>query len=84
MNTQLNTKTLTVAGAAAFAVLNIVCLSIYALLGRPDPWMDLFVGSGPTIGGWIVFVAEGAAVGALVGWLVGVLYNRLARSEKAA
>lgn len=40
--------------------------------------MDLFIGSGPTLGGWIVFIAEGAGVGALVGWLVGLFYNRFA------
>lgn len=85
MNTLLNTKALTFAGAGAFAVLNVICLSLYALLGRPDPWMDLFTGSAPTIGGWIVFVAEGAAVGALVGWLVAVFYNRIAaRTGKTA
>ena len=69
MNTQLNTRALALAGALAVAVLNVVCLAIYAVAGRPDPWMDLFIGSGPTVGGWLVFIVEGAAVGALLAWL---------------
>lgn len=62
MNTQLNTRALALAGALAVAVLNVVCLAIYAVAGRPDPWTDLFIGSGPTVGGWLVFIVEGAAV----------------------
>ncbi len=84
MNTQLNTRALAFAGSATFAVLNIVCLTIYALAARPDPWMTLFIGSGPSVGGWIVFIAEGAAIGALIGWLVAAFYNRLARTEQRA
>ena len=84
MNTHLNTKALAFAGSATFAVLNIVCLTIYLVAGLPDPWMTLFVGSGPTVGGWIVFVAEGAAIGALIGWLVAVFYNKRARMEQRA
>jgi ribose/xylose/arabinose/galactoside ABC-type transport system permease subunit len=84
MNTLLNTRALALSGAAACAVLNVVCASIYAIAGRPDPWMDLFIGSGPTIVGSIVFIAEGAAVGALLGWLVAVCYNRLAKPAAVA
>ena len=84
MNTILHTRALALSGAAAGAVLNVVCLAIYAIAGRPDPWMDLFIGSGPTVGGWIVFVAEGAAVGGLLGWLVGSVYNRLTRPARLA
>lgn len=80
----LNTRALALSGAAAGAVLNLVCLSIYAIAGRPDPWMNLFIGSGPTFGGWVVFVAEGAGVGALLGWVVAAFYNRLARVRTAA
>ncbi len=84
MNTQLNTKALTLSGAAAGAILNIVCWAIYVIAGRPDPWMDLFIGAGPTLTGWLVFVAEGAGVGALLGWLVAVCYNRFAKPVGAA
>lgn len=84
MNTQLNTKALAFAGGATFAVLNVVCLTVYALAGQPDPWMTLFIGAGPTVGGWFIFVAEGAAIGALIGWLVAAFYNKLARTEQRA
>lgn len=84
MNTQLKTKALAFAGGATFAVFNVVCLTIYAVAGQPDPWMSLFIGSGPTVGGRIVFVAEGAAIGALIGWLVAVFYNKLAGTEQRA
>jgi len=84
MNTHLNTRALAFAGAATFAVLNIVCLTIYVIAGRPDPWMTLFIGSGPTVGGWIVFITEGAAIGALIGWLVAAFYDKLARLEPRA
>ncbi len=84
MNTLLNTRALALAGAAAGAILNVVCLSIYAIAGQPDPWMALFIGSGPTLAGWIVFIAEGAGVGALLGWLVAAFYNRFARARVSA
>jgi len=84
MNTHLNTKALAFAGGATFAVLNIVCLTVYVLAGQPDPWMTLFIGAGPTVGGWAVFVAEGGAIGVLIGWLVATLYNKIARVEQRA
>lgn len=84
MNTLLNARALALSGAAAGAILNVICLAIYALAGRPDPWMTLFIGSGPTVGGCIVFVAEGAGVGGLLGWLVAVCYNRLAKPVAGA
>ena len=84
MNTHLNTKALAFAGGATFAVLNIVCLTVYVLAGQLDPWMALFIGTGPTVGGWVVFVFEGAVIGALIGWLVAVFYNKLAPREQRA
>jgi hypothetical protein len=84
MNTALNARALALSGAAAGAVLNVVCWLIYVIAGRPDPWMDLFIGSGPTVTGIIVFVAEGAGVGALLGWLVAFFYNRVAKPMRPA
>lgn len=84
MNTQLNTRALAFAGSATFAVVNVVCLAVYALAGRPDPWMNLFIGSSATVGGWFVFIAEGAVIGALIGWLVAAFYNKLTRTEQRA
>lgn len=83
METRLNAKALTGAGAIAGGVLNTLCFTIYLVLGRPDPWMELFVGAGPTVGGWLVGIAEGAGVGALLGWLVAVCYNGLAKPAAA-
>lgn len=77
MNT-LNTTALALSGATAGAILVALCFAIYAVLGLPDPWMPLFIGSGPTPGGWIIGMAEGAGVGAVIGWLVAVFYNRFA------
>ena len=84
MNALLQTRAFTLAGAAAGGMLNVVCLVVHALAGRPNPWIDLFVGSGPTLAGWAVFIVEGAAVGALVAWLVAVSYNRLAVPSRVA
>lgn len=77
MNTHLNTGALAAAGAVASAMLTLVCFAIYAIAGRPDPWMALFIGSGPTIGGWLIGIIELALVGALIGGVVGMVYNRL-------
>lgn len=71
MNTQLNTRAL-----AASAL----CFTIYLVAGRPDPWMQLFIGSGPTVSGWIIGIAEGAVVFAVGGALIGFFYNRLAKT----
>lgn len=80
MNTQLNTKALALAGAVASAVLTLVCFTIYALAGRPDPWMALFIGSGPTFGGWVIGIVELGLVGALLGGVVGAVYNRISKT----
>jgi hypothetical protein len=45
--------------------------------------MPLFVGSGPTVGGWLVGITEGAGVGGLLGWIVATFYNRLAARSVA-
>ena len=79
MNTPLNTKALVVAGAIASAVLTVLCFTIYAVAGRPDPWMALFIGSGPTLGGWVIGIVELGLVGALLGVVVGAVYNRFAK-----
>lgn len=81
MNTLLNGRALALAGAAAGAVITALCFAIYAVLGRPDPWMDLFIGSGPTPGGWLVGIAETAVFGALTGWLVAAVYNRTVAAQ---
>lgn len=78
MDSLLNTRAFALAGAAAGAVITALCFSIFAVLGRPDPWMDLLIGSGPTLGGWLIGIAEIAAFSALTGWLVAALYNRWA------
>ena len=83
MITHLDTRALALAGAAVFALVNTLCFAIYAIAGRPDPWMELFLGSGPTVGGWLVGIAWGAVMGALIGGLVGVFYNRLAKPVPA-
>ena len=80
MNSQLNSRALAASGAIAGAVINVVCFSIYLIVGQPDPWMQLFIGSGPTVGGWLIGIAEGAAVFAPGGALGGVFYNRFAKS----
>jgi len=80
MNTQLNTKALAFAGAIASAVLTLVCFTIYALAGRPDPWMALFIGSGPTALGWVIGIVELGLVGALLGGVVGAVYNRFTKT----
>jgi len=84
MNATLNTRALALSGAAAGAILNAVCWLIYVIAGRPDPWMNLFIGSGPTASGIVVFIAEGAGVGVLLGWLVAVFYNRLTKPARPA
>lgn len=84
MDTQLNTKALALAGGATFAVVQVLCLLAGALSGRPDRWLPLFLGAGPTVGGWIIFVAEGAVIGVLIGWLLALFYNKLARTEQRA
>ena len=80
MNTKLDTGALAASGAIVGAVINALCFSIYLVAGRPDPWMQLFLGSGPTVGGWIIGMAEGAAVFALGGALIGFCYNRFAKT----
>lgn len=80
MNTQLNTKALAVAGAIASAVLTTLCFTVYAVAGRPDPWMALFIGSGPTALGWVIGIVELGLVGALLGGVVGAVYNRFAKT----
>jgi len=80
MNTQLNTRALAASGAIVGALINALCFAIYLVAGRPDPWMQLFIGSGPTVGGWLIGMAEGAAVFALAGALIGFFYNRLAKT----
>ena len=71
MNTALNTRALAFAGAATGALAILACFTLGTLLGRPDPWMALFVGSGPTL--------EGALVGLFEGTLIGVFYNYFAK-----
>jgi hypothetical protein len=78
MNSQLNSRALAASSAIAGAIINALCFAIYLLVGRPDPWMQLFIGSGPTVGGWIIGMAEGAAVFALGGVVIGFCYNRFA------
>jgi len=80
MSARLNTTALAASGAIAGAIINALCFSIYLLARRPDPWMQLFLGSGPTVGGWMIGMAEGAAVFALGGVLIGSLYNRFTKS----
>ena len=84
MNAQINTKALAFAGGATFAVVQVLCLLVGAISGRPDAWLPLFLGAGPTVGGWIIFVVEGAVIGMLIGWLVALFYNKLARTEQRA
>ncbi len=78
MNTALSTRALALAGASTGALLILACFTLGTFLGRPDPWMALFVGSGPTVGGWLIGIAEGALAGLFEGALVGVFYNRFA------
>jgi len=80
MNTPLNTRALAFAGAIASAVLTALCFTIYAVAGRPDPWMALFIGSGPTVGGWVIGIVELGLVGALLGGVVGAVYNRFVKT----
>ena len=84
MNALLNTKAFALAGGATFAVIQVLCLVVGAISGRPDAWLPLFLGAGPTVGGWIIFVVEGAVIGMLIGWLVAFFYNKLARTEQRA
>lgn len=79
MKALLDIRALAIAGAIAGAVITALCFGLYALLGRPDPWMDLFYGSGPTLSGWIVGMGEGAAVSAIAGAILGAAYNRMVR-----
>lgn len=84
MNTQLNPRALALAGAVVCAALAAICFAIYAVLGRPDPWNALFIGSGQTPVGFVVGVAESAAVGAFGGWLAAYVYNRVSRPAATA
>lgn len=84
MKAKLDIRALATAGAIASAVITALCFGLYAVLGRPDPWMDLFYGSGPTALGWIVGMLEGAAVGAVAGAVLGAAYNRMARPATQA
>ena len=79
MKALLDIRALAIAGAIAGAVITALCFGLYAVLGRPDPWMDLFYGSGPTLLGWIVGTCEGATVGAIAGAILGAVYNRMVR-----
>jgi hypothetical protein len=79
MKIQLNTRALALASGVVGAAVVALCFAIYAVLGNPDPWMDLFIGSGPSVAGWLIGILEGAAVGAFSGWLLAACYNRLAR-----
>jgi len=78
MNTALNTRALAFAGAATGGLVTLACFVVGAFLGRPDPWMALFAGSGPSVGGWLIGIAEGALVGLLAGAVIAVFYNRFA------
>lgn len=80
MNTQLNTRALAASGAITGAIINTICFTIYVIAGQPDPWMQLFIGSGPTVGGWIIGIAEGAAVFAVGAALIAFFYNRFAKT----
>ena len=80
MITKLNTRALAFAGAIASAVLTLACFTIYAVAGRPDPWMALVIGSGPTVGGWLIGIVELGLVGALLGGVVGAVYNRFVKT----
>lgn len=80
MNTQLNPRALALAGAVVCAALATICFAIYVILGRPDPWNELFLGSGQSLGGLVVGVAESAAAGGFAGWLAALTYNRVARA----
>jgi hypothetical protein len=84
MNTPLNTRALALAGAVTGGVIAALCFAIYAVLGWPDPWMDLFIGAGPSVAGWLIGIAESAAVVAFSGWLVAACYNRFVRPAAAA
>lgn len=80
MNTHLDTRAFTLAGAGAGALIALVCFAIYAIVGQPDPWMPLFIGSGPTFGGWLIGNVESALVGALGCAVVSAIYNRAVRT----
>ncbi|HMA40782.1 MAG TPA: hypothetical protein VKP10_11930 [Gemmatimonadales bacterium] len=84
MKALLDIRALAIAGAIASAVITALCFGLYAVLGRPDPWMELFYGSGPSVLGWIVGMVEGAAVGAVAGGILGAAYNRMARPATQA
>ena len=84
MNMQLNARGLALAGGVVGAAVVALCFAIYAVLGKPDPWMDLFIGSGPSVAGWLIGILEGTAVGAFSGWLLAACYNRLARPAAAS
>lgn len=80
MNMRLDTRALALAGAGAGALIAVACFAIYAVLGRPDPWMPLFIGSGPTLGGWLVGIVESALVGGFACAVLSGIYNRVART----
>ena len=82
MNTALNTRALAFAGAATGALAILACFTLGTMLRRPDPWMALFVGSGPTVGGWLLGIAEGALVGLFEGTLIGLFYNLFSRPSR--
>ena len=84
MKAMLDIRALATAGAIAGALITALGFGLYAALGRPDPWMDLFYGSGPTVLGWLIGTAEGAAVSAIAGAILGAAYNRLARPAAQA
>jgi hypothetical protein len=83
MNSQLNARALALAGGVVCAALAAICFAMYVVLGRPDPWSALFLGSGQTPVGFVVGVAESAAVGGFAGWLTAVTYNRVTRAAPA-
>ena len=82
MNTALNTRALAFAGAATGALVILLCFTLGAFRGRPDPWMAPFVGSGPTVGGWLIGMAEGALMGFFEGAVIAVFYNRFVRPAR--
>jgi hypothetical protein len=79
MKALLDIRALAIAGAIAGAIITALCFGLYAVLGRPDPWMQLFYGSGPTVLGWVIGMVEGAAVSAIAGAILGAVYNRMVR-----
>ena len=81
MSMKLDTRAFAIAGASAAALVAAACFSIYVILGQPDPWNQLFNGSGQSALGFLTGVGESAAVGALAGAVVSAVYNRTTRAS---